>query len=52
MNEKKNYKEPETEIELLNAQLRISRWFTRKFKEYQDKLDKLEEKKPAEKAAS
>jgi len=44
MNEvKKPYKEPETEIEILNAKLRISDWYVRKITELNEKLDKLRE---------
>jgi len=44
MNEqKKPYKEPETEIEILNAKLRISDWYVRKMIELNEKLAKLDE---------
>jgi len=39
---KKPYKEPTTEIEILNAQLRIARWAAKKIMEYDIKLAELE----------
>jgi len=42
---KKTYKQPETEIEILNAQLKISRWAAKKIMELQEKLDEIERKR-------
>jgi len=50
MNEnKKPYKEPETEIEIMNAQLRIARWAARKTMELEEKLEKLGRKNKSDK---
>lgn len=46
MNDKKPYKEPQTEFEILNAQLRIARWSARKMLELEEKLELLNRKKP------
>jgi len=43
--EKKTYKEPETEIEILNAKLRIADWAARKIMELNEKLEKLNKEK-------
>lgn len=45
-NDKKQYKEPKTYQEILNAQLRISRWAARQILELEEKLDALDRKKP------
>lgn len=42
---KKTYKEPETEIEILNAQLKIARWAAKKILELDEKLAKLDKSK-------
>jgi len=34
-------REPETEFEIMNAQLRIARWSSRKIQELEEKLQKL-----------
>jgi len=45
---KKPYREPETEIEILNAQLKISKWAARKILELEEKLQKLYDKQEGE----
>jgi len=42
--DKKPYKEPETEVEILNAKLRIADWAARKIMELNEKLEKLGKK--------
>jgi hypothetical protein len=43
-NDKKPYKEPETHIEILNAQLRIAKWAARRILELDEKLKELDKK--------
>jgi len=44
-NKEKTYKEPSTEIEILNAQNRIARWSARKIIELEEKLAALDRKR-------